>query len=184
MKSTLRNMTLSLTGLALAVAAVLGTVHMLTERPIAEAAVKARNDAMVEILPPFDNDIAATAAEVESITVYTARKGDTAVGYAAETYSDNGFGGRITVLVGFAADGSLTGYRVMSHAETPGLGAKMGEWFCQKGTNHDIIGTTAPVSVTKDGGSIDAITGATITSRAFSEAINRARAVIFNNDRL
>ena len=74
-------------------------------------------------------------------------------------------------MAGFDADGRLTGYRVLSHAETPGLGAKMDTWF----QTDKVIGTDTDIAVRADGGDIDAITGATITSRAFTDAINRAR---------
>ncbi len=74
-------------------------------------------------------------------------------------------------MAGFGADGSLTGYRVLSHAETPGLGSKMDSWFM----NDQVIGSSDYISVRADGGNVDAITGATITSRAFTDAINRAR---------
>lgn len=174
MKSTLTTMTLSLTGIALAVGAILGVVHYATEKPIEQAVAKAKDAAMGEILPPFDS-YAAGETNSEGLTLYTATKDRQPVGYAVDAYSDNGFGGRISIVAGFDTTGVLTGYRVMSHAETPGLGAKMDEWFRESGTGHDVIGSSAPLKVTKDGGDVDAITGATITSRAFAEAINKAR---------
>ncbi len=182
MKSTLTTMLLSLTGIALTVGAALAAVHSVTEEPIAEAAVKARNAALGEILPAFDNDIAATAEVREGLTVYTAKTGEDTVGYAVETYSDNGFSGHISILAGFDSSGALHGYRVMSHAETPGLGDKMCNWFCVEGTSHNVIGSTTSIVLNKDGGDIDAITGATISSRAFAEAVNRARATIFKSE--
>ena len=170
-------MLISLTGITLVAGALLGAVHAVTEEPIAQAAAKARIEAMESILPAFDNNIVSTVENIDGLDVYTAENGGEMVGKAVETYSDAGFGGRISLLVGFAADGTLTGYSVLSHAETPGLGAKMGEWFSAEGTSHNVIGTGAPIAVKADGGEIDAITGATITSRAFAEAVNRAREV-------
>ena len=76
------------------------------------------------------------------------------------------------MLVGFNTDGDILGYTVLEHAETPGLGAKAGEWFQDK-----IIGMnpgTNNFTVSKDGGEVDAITASTITSRAFLRAIQNA----------
>ena len=86
-----------------------------------------------------------------------------------------GFGGDLRVLVGFADDGTITGYTVLQHAETPGLGAKAATWF-QKDGKGNIIGKKAvkPLAVSKDGGEVDAITASTITSRAFLKAVNQA----------
>lgn len=168
MKSTLTNMIISLTGITLAVGAALGIVHQLTEEPIAKAQTDAKNVAVSEILPSFDN---LETSVCNDLTVYHATNGGEDVGLAVETFSDAGFGGRITLMAGFDSEGKVTGYRVLAHAETPGLGAKMGDWF----QNDQVIGSLDPLSVKQDGGNVDAITGATITSRAFSEAINKAR---------
>ena len=87
-----------------------------------------------------------------------------------------GFGGDLKVLVGFDTEGNITGYTILQHAETPGLGAKADKWF-QEGSKGDIIGKTPaqkPLKVKKDGGDVDAITASTITSRAFLKAVNEA----------
>lgn len=176
MKSTLRNMLLSLTGVCVITGAALAVVNIVTAEPIAAAAEASRRTAMADILPPFDNDISSTATTgPDGTTLYTALHGQEVAGCAVETFSDAGFGGRIVLLAGFDAHGALTGYRVLSHAETPGLGARMQEWFEAEGTGHDVRGSSGDIAVRADGGDIDAITGATITSRAFTEAINRAR---------
>lgn len=94
MKSTLTTMTLSLTGIALAVGAILGVVHYATEKPIEQAVAKAKDAAMGEILPPFDSYVAGEPDGM-GLTLYTATKDGQPVGYAVDTYSDNGFGGRI-----------------------------------------------------------------------------------------
>ena len=86
--------------------------------------------------------------------------------------------GRITILAGFDNAGTLTGYRVLQHQETPGLGAQMDTWFMPDAGHGMVVGSNAPLAVKADGGEIDAITGATITSRAFMEAINKARTAI------
>ena len=86
-----------------------------------------------------------------------------------------GFGGDLKVLVGFNPAGEILGYTLLAHAETPGLGAKADKWF-QKDGKASIIGLNpaTPLSVTKDGGQVDAITASTITSRAFLKAVNQA----------
>lgn len=95
----------------------------------------------------------------------------TNAGLAIST-KENGFGGLLTVLVGFDDGGAIKGYKVLKHSETPGLGAKAGEWFQDK-----IIGMNPGknnFTVSKDGGEVDAITASTITSRAFLRAIQNA----------
>ncbi len=181
MKSSLRNMILSLTGLTIFAGGALAAVNLLTAEPIAESQSRILADAMQAVLPPFDNDIASGAVSTpEGLTLYPATFNGSPAGMAVETYSDNGFSGRFNIIVGFDAEGAVTGYRVLSHSETPGLGAKMDTWFCSEGTSHDIKGTGDMLAVRADGGDIDAITGATITSRAFLEAVNKAREA-FNN---
>jgi electron transport complex protein RnfG len=94
---------------------------------------------------------------------------------AAVESTTGGFGGDLKVLVGFDSEGNILGYTLLEHAETPGLGAKADKWF-QKGEKGDIIGKNPkePLTVSKDGGQVDAITASTITSRAFLLAVNRA----------
>ena len=94
---------------------------------------------------------------------------------AAVESTTGGFGGNLKVLVGFDIDGKILGYTLLEHAETPGLGAKADKWF-QKGEKGDIIGKDPkePLTVSKDGGQVDAITASTITSRAFLLAVNNA----------
>ena len=73
-------------------------------------------------------------------------------------------------------DGKILNYSVLQHAETPGLGAKMQEWFRADKNKQSVLGRTIPdggLKVTKDGGDVDAITAATISSRA-SRCVNRA----------
>ena len=87
------------------------------------------------------------------------------------------FGGNLTMIVGINADGTVAGAKVTSHAETPGLGAKSQadpNWITQ------FAGQTADgqLKVAKDGGTINAITGATITSRAVTDGVNTAAAYV------
>lgn len=100
------------------------------------------------------------------------------IGSAVES-TTNGFGGDLQVLVGFDNIGNILGYTILKSSETPGLGAKASVWF-QKNGKGNIIGMNPkdkPLTVSKDGGDVDAITASTITSRAFLKAINQAYAV-------
>lgn len=173
MKSNLANMVLSLTVLTVMVGAALAWVNNLTAEPIAQAKAQALADALSQVLPPFDNNPAETATRADGLKLYSATMSGEAAGFAVESYSDDGFGGRFEIVVGFDAKDAVYGYRILSHAETPGLGAKMDTWFATM--PHDIKGTSIPLAVKADGGEIDAITGATISSRAFLGAVNRAR---------
>ncbi|MDE6122566.1 MAG: RnfABCDGE type electron transport complex subunit G, partial [Duncaniella dubosii] len=127
----------------------------------------------------FNNNPADEAAEVtvdgETVTVFPARQDGELVGMAVESHDANGFSGLITVMYGFDPSGNITGFAVMQHAETPGLGSKMDEWFSNPA--HTVIGlnaNSANLTVSKDGGDVDAITAATISSRAFLRALTLA----------
>ena len=172
-QSTLINMLLSLTVIAVVAAGALALVSAVTAEPIAQAQKAKKEAAVKAVLPPFDK-IEEVTVEGETITLAFNAAGET-VGAAIESASEKGFGGHLGVMVGFDKEGNITGYRVLETAETPGLGAKAGEWF-QEGNKGDIIGKphAMPLTVAKDGGDVDAISGSTITSRAFCEAINNA----------
>ena len=181
MKSTLVNMVLSLGIITIIAAAALAGVYTLTEEPIAQAKAQKQKDAIGQVLPgiDFNNNPADEAVEAtingETVTLFPARKDGQLVGAAVESHDNNGFSGLITVMYGFNTDGDITGYAVMQHAETPGLGSKMDEWFCDPA--HTIVGLNAKTSnltVSKDGGDVDAITAATISSRAFLRALTLA----------
>lgn len=181
MKSTLVNMVLSLGIITVIAAAALAGVYTLTEEPIAQAKAQKQKDAIGQVLPgiEFNNNPADEAVEVtidgETVTLFPARQDGQLVGSAVESHDNNGFSGLITVMYGFNPEGDITGYAVMQHAETPGLGSKMGEWFCDPA--HSIVGLNADSSnltVSKDGGDVDAITAATISSRAFLRALTLA----------
>lgn len=186
MKSTIKNMVLSLTIITASMGAVLAYVHDLTEEQILMTELKAKTDALALVLPPFDNDVISTAEDVtvdgdtRPVTVYTATQGDKEIGHAVESWTMDGFSGEIRVMVGFDTSGTVTGYQVLQHAETPGLGAKANDWFRDETGARSIIGTDKPLKVSQDGGTVDGITAATITSRAFLDAVNRARKGIEN----
>ena len=183
LESTLTNMVLALTGVAVIMGGILAYVNHLTEGPINAQKAKALADGIktvmcVDNLTVNQTDTVQTKGpkgkDVTFIIYQTQDAQGKDLGAAVETIA-NGFGGELKLLVGFAPDGKILGYTLLEHAETPGLGAKADKWF-QKGEKGDIIGKTPaePLTVSKDGGQVDAITASTITSRAFLFAVNSA----------
>ena len=107
--------------------------------------------------------------------VYTATSGDEVKGYAVETMTKIGFGGAIRMMVGFSPAGEVLNVNVLEQSETPGLGTKM----CDEGNAliTSVQGKNPAdmkLRVKKDGGDVDALTAATISSRAYVDAVARA----------
>ena len=183
LESSLTNMVLVLTGVAVIMGGILAYVNHLTEGPIAAQKEKALADGIKTVMCVNDLKVAKTDEVKQNddkgkeltFTVYEIQdaKGND-LGAAVES-STLGFGGMLKVLVGFDPEGKILGYTLLEHTETPGLGAKADKWF-QKGQKGDIIGKDPqePLTVSKDGGQVDAITASTITSRAFLLAVNNA----------
>ena len=182
-ESSLLNMVLVLTCVAVVMGSILAFVNHLTEGPIAEQKEKALADGIKSVMVCDDltvsstDEVKQTDAKGKEL-VYTIYQVKDAQGQdlgAAVESNTMGFGGNLRVLVGFDPEGNILGYTLLEHAETPGLGAKADKWF-QKGEKGDIIGKSPaePLTVSKDGGQVEAITASTITSRAFLLAINNA----------
>ncbi len=190
LKSTLPNMLLSLTGISVIAGAILAVVYNATLEPIEKARIDAVNAAIKAVTPEFDNNPSeeaymAVTSDGDSLKIYPAKKGEDFVGAAVESNTSKGFSGEIKIIVGFDKAGKLLNYSVMQHAETPGLGAKMQEWFSTDKNRQSVIGCNladGPLAVAKDGGDVDAITAATITSRAFLDAVNRAYSAYAGTD--
>ena len=176
-------MVLVLTLVAVVMGGILAYVNHLTETPIAEQKEKALADGIKTVMACNDLVVAKTDEVKQNdakgkVLVYTIYQIQDAQGKdlgAAVESTTMGFGGNLKVLVGFDPKGNVLGYTLLEHAETPGLGAKADKWF-QKGEKGDIIGKSPaePLTVSKDGGQVDAITASTITSRAFLLAVNNA----------
>lgn len=117
---------------------------------------------------------------MDEYVLYPARQGDQLIGVAVKSFTNNGFDGFISVLVGMDMEGNIIDYAVQEQSETPGLGSKMEEWFRTEGTARSVLGASLaqPLKVTKDGGTVDAISAATISSRAFLETLNSAYSVM------
>ena len=173
MESSLKNMVLVLFTITLLSSAAVGGVYTITKEPIAQAKVAAVNNALKQVLPEYE---ATTSQTIEvndmPIVAHTATVAGKAVGYAVESMSKNGFGGAIRLMVGFDTKGTIININVLEQKETPGLGTKMAE----EGNPlllslKDKRAYEVKMTVRKDGGDIDALTAATISSRAYAEAV-------------
>lgn len=175
LKSSLTNMLSVLTVIAVVAGAVLAYVNSVTAPQIEK--INAENLAAgIKAVMGSDDIQVSDPQDVDGFIVYDVTAGDNDLGQAIVTTDKNGFGGPLKVLVGFDKEGTILGYTVLEHAETPGLGAKAGDWF-QKNGKGNIIGKnpgTCNFTVSKDGGEIDAITASTITSRAFLRSVKSA----------
>lgn len=177
-ESNFVNMILTLLVVASIAGLALGGVYVVTKEPIAAAKRAKLNRALGQVLPEFDTTRTQVVSPVDGqdpLTFYAAYNDGEVVGTAVETYTNKGYSGRIDIMVGFDKDMNIINTAVLNHAETPGLGDKMtkskSDWSDQfKGKNPENFS----LSVTKDGGDVDAITAATISSRAFCDAVERA----------
>ena len=172
LESTFKNMVLSLVIISMVAAGALAGVYILTEKNIALQEAQKQQAAILAVLP--EGCTVAEPEEVEGLTIYKAFKDDQWIATAVET-SEVGFDGPQVIMVGLDAEGKVLDYVVLKQTETPGLGAHIDHWFKDAVGNRSIIGKKAgALAVTKDGGEVDAITAATISSRAFLKAINKA----------
>lgn len=181
-ESTFINMVVTLVLVTGVAAAALGFVYDFTKEPIEAAKAKAQAEAIKQVLPEFDelgeSKVVTPAIGGDALEFFPAYKNGELVGTAIKTYTKNGFSGFISIMAGIDKDGNISGYSVLEHKETPGLGSKMDVWFDNpEKPNQMVVGKnpeTTNFTVTKDGGDIDAITASTITSRAFLEALTTA----------
>ncbi len=183
-KDTLLNMFVALFVICIVAGGVLGIVFNATKDPIAAAENAKRTAAIKNVLPEFKTLKTVnvkSAMEDAEIPFHLAYDADNNfIGAAVETFTNKGFSGNISLMVGILADGTVKNISVLQHAETPGLGSKMEEETF-KGQFNDKNPASFNFSVKKDGGDVDAITAATISSRAFCDAVNRALSTFENN---
>jgi electron transport complex protein RnfG len=177
-ESTFKNMALSLTLIALGASAGLGFVYEFTREPIAISVLNKKLDAIRRVVPGFDNNpneemFRLPTGEGDSLEIYPAKKEGEIVGYAVNTYTNTGFSGYINLMAGFKPDGTIINISVLTQKETPGLGTKMSDPGFKDQFN-DRNPSEFQLKVKKDGGPVDAITAATISSRAFCDAVQRA----------
>jgi electron transport complex protein RnfG len=188
-QSNFRNIFLCLFIISALLAGVLGAVNYITKEPIEQTKQTKKETSIKQVLPPFDelkevkiaietsaeNNIFKKEQAADSLIMFDAYKNNEWIGTAIETFTDKGFGGRIKLMVGFLPDGNICKIEVLEHTETPGLGdktevgkSKFPEQFLGKNP------ANYKLSVTRDGGDVDAITAATISSRAYCDAVQTA----------
>jgi Na+-translocating ferredoxin:NAD+ oxidoreductase subunit G len=177
-ESTFKNMVLSLTLISLGASACLGFVYQMTKGPIELSVLNKKLDAIKKVVPEFNNNpndemYKLPTGEGDSLDIYPAKKDNLLVGYAVNTYTKKGFSGNISLMAGFKPDGTVVSITVLEQKETPGLGTKMTEPQFKDQFN-DKNPADYKLKVKKDGGQVDAITAATISSRAFCDAVQRA----------
>jgi electron transport complex protein RnfG len=172
-----------LTLISVVAAALLAIVNQVTADPIAQARRAKTLNALQKVLPPFDNEPDQEMIQVEGSEIYPARKDGKLVGVAVKVTDPKGYAGDVTFMVGLKGDPNapiVNGYDLLAHKETPGLGTKLADE--QKKPNAKTFktqfnGLAFPadgLKVVKDGGTIDAITGATISSRTATNSVNKA----------
>lgn len=177
-ESSFLNMVLTLLVVTVAASFALASVYNVTKDPIAQSREAARQNAITQVVPAFDRLETQKFLPIDgkdSLEFNFAYQGDELVGVAVGTYTDQGFSGRIQAMVGFYPDGRIVDVVHLQHAETPGLGDKIdknkSDWSDQF---KEFDPASQSLRVKKDGGDVDAITAATITSRAYCDGIQRA----------
>ncbi len=183
-KDTLINMFVALFVICVVSGGVLGLVYNATKDPIAAAETAKKTEAIKNVLPEFqelkDMNVKSALEDTE-LPFHLAYDADgNFIGAAVETFTNKGFSGNISLMVGILSDGTINNISVLQHAETPGLGSKMSEPSFKDQFNNKKA-DSFNLNVKKDGGDVDAITAATISSRAFCDAVNRAVLTFENN---
>lgn len=159
-------LTLTLLVISAVVSGLLGLTNYITEDKIAAIAAEKTAASMQEVLPA-DEYTAVDYAGPEENVASVHKAGD--AGFVVEV-TPSGFGGAIDMVVGVASDGTVTGVSIVSMTETSGLGANA----AKESYRSQYVGLSGTLAVNKDGGEIDALTGATITSRAVTDGVNTA----------
>ena len=176
LESNLKNMVIVLTLIACISSLSLTWVNKITQTAIQASKDNAEISAIREVLPvDFDNNPFEEKTEIgeDNLELYPGRTDGKITSFAIKSFSNLGFGGRIDIIVGFYLDGTINTYHVVSHKETPGLGTKAWESpFIDQFQDFSL--KKQNIDIKQDGGDIDAVTSATISSRAITDAIKRA----------
>ncbi len=177
LKSNFKNMVLVLSAITMFAAFALASVYTYTKEPIAQAKIAKQQNAIKNVLPPYDHidaePIVKTEGQESTKTYRAYDKDNQFVGSAVETVTVRGYNGRVNIIVGFDKEGKIIDYFVLEQNETPGLGAKMGEWFKTPKGKQNIKGLN-PAVTSMTVKNVDAITAATISSKAFLGAVQNA----------
>ncbi|WP_459128620.1 RnfABCDGE type electron transport complex subunit G [Guggenheimella bovis] len=165
-------------------ALLLGVFNQITEGPIQEARLKAEMESRKQVFPEADNFEempnleALQAGDTNILSAHKALKGAETIGYVIKTKA-NGFSGPVEVMIGAKVDGSINGVRIVNQTETPGVGDRSTkpEFYSQ----YEGKTLTSEIGVNKQapqGNEIQAISGATVTSKAVTKAVNLAKGVL------
>ncbi|AHC13882.1 RnfABCDGE type electron transport complex subunit G [Salinispira pacifica] len=182
-ESSFVNMVVVLLLIALISAGILAATYEYTKEDIAGHQLAKQIAAIDAVLPEYDNNILEDQRQIDGMSVFPAYSGGSLVGVAVLGFSDRAFSGEMEVMAGFSPDGTLLNATAVRHAETPGLGSKVNdERFASQFTSIDMTAAdlsgdgnnSGGLAVRKDGGEIDSITAATISSRAYCHAVNTA----------
>ncbi len=170
----MQSLSLKLALICAVAAMALAQVDGLTREPIRQAEARAQREAVEAVLPSFARLAGDTlrAGQPDQAAYFTGHDSLGVVGTAFSAISDQGYSGEIEVMIGLDANGAINGVRILRHAETPGLGAN----YADPVVLDDFYKGQRAVTnwkVTKDGGQIDALTGATVTGRAICDAIEQ-----------
>ncbi len=184
--STFFNMTVTLLVITVIAGISLGFINDITKGPKAQAKLTRKINALKTVLPEFNNnpveDVQLIKSDFakDSIEIYSGFLNENQIGTAVVGSSEKGFSGLVKIMVGFTPDGSIKNIAVLEQKETPGLGTKMKDekFLSQFRGKHP---STYNLKVKKDQGDVDALTGATITTRAFGEATQMAYDVFIEN---
>jgi electron transport complex protein RnfG len=156
---------------------LLGLTYTVTKEPIAMQQIKIRDAALNSVIEEatfeqIDQDLSKQPIITE---IYEAHRNNEIVGYAFKLVSEEGYGGNIELIVGINIDSTISGIDIIKHNETPGLGANADN---DKFKNQFVGKPTKQLNVVKDGADtdtdIDALSGATISSKAVTNAVNIA----------
>lgn len=178
-ESTFYSMTSTLIIITVIAGVSLGLVNDVTKGPKEQARLERKIAALEKVLPEFNNNPVQDLVSLkldgieDSLEIYPAKQGEDLIGIAIVGASEKGFNGLVKVMTGFDLEGTIQNTVVLEQDETPGLGTKVKEEkFIQqfRGKNP----ASFSLVVKKDRGDVDALTGATITSRAFNEAVQNA----------
>ena len=165
-------LTVTLLLITAGVAAALAGVNTITAPKIAQINEQKTTNAIAAVLPDAETAVVTYEAANKDDAVQTVYTSES--GYAVKVQTA-GFGGTITMMVGVAKDGTVLGIDIITHAETASLGdvaaSKNAKGQAFRG---QFVGKSGTLAVSKDGGEIDAITSATITSRAVTNGVNTA----------
>lgn len=164
--------------IAVIMSLLLALVYGVTEEPIYEAKRADKRDKLSAVMPAFDNDpleLEQALTDIPygkagNVMLYTGTVEGAATGYGITSAVGTGYSGYFSVVFGLDSEGNVNKVKILETMETPGLGSKVGEpKFIDQFNGKSLDNFN--FAVTKDGGEIDAVTGATITSRAVSDAV-------------